>query len=119
MTVGMTMSCIPSTIQKSASAGSTRVTASAVFGTALLFTMLAGTPAAPRWARCYLDRRGRKPLSDLGATLRAAQEQGLLVVDEGAYHFTDAVLNRHYAGALPHPGGTSPARAVRRGGLGA
>jgi transcriptional regulator with XRE-family HTH domain/energy-coupling factor transporter ATP-binding protein EcfA2 len=117
--VSMTMICIPSTIQKGASAGTTHVTASAVFGTALLLTMLAGTLAAPRWVRCYLDGRGRKPLSDLGATLRAAQEQGLLVVDEGAYHFTDAVLNRHYAGALPHPGGTSPARAVRRGGFGA
>lgn len=45
--VGMTMSCIPSTIQKGASAGTTHVTASAVFGTALLLTMLAGTTLGP------------------------------------------------------------------------
>jgi drug/metabolite transporter (DMT)-like permease len=111
--VSMTMICIPATIKEKSAAATTLAPASAVLGTALLLTMLAGTLAAPRWARCYLNRRDRKPVSDLGDTLRAAREQGLLVFDEGAYHFTDAVLARHYAAALPHSGGTLPASVVR------
>jgi hypothetical protein len=117
--VSMTMGCIPSTSQENTSAATTLVAASAVLGTALLLTMLAGTLAAPHWARCYLDRRDREPVSDLGDTLRAAREQGLLVVDEGAYYFTDAVLARHYSGTLLHSGVPLPDRAVRRGAFGA
>ncbi|MFB7374882.1 helix-turn-helix domain-containing protein [Streptomyces sp. NPDC056222] len=117
--VSMTLSGIPSTIQENTSEATTLVAASAVLGTALLLTILAGTLAAPNWARCYFDRHDRKGLNNLSDTLKAARNQGLLVVDEGAYHFTDAVLARHYAGALPHSAADLPVRTFRWGGQGA
>jgi hypothetical protein len=116
--VGMTGACIPATIQENTTEATALVAASAVLGTALLLTMLAGTLSAPRWARCYVNRHDRTAVSNLGDTLNAACRQGLLVVDEGAYHFTDAVLARHYAGTPPNAAAGPPARAFRRGAQG-
>ncbi|MER5358392.1 hypothetical protein [Streptomyces sp. NPDC002785] len=47
---GMAPTCIFSTIQANTSEATTLVTASAVLGSALLLTVIAGTQAAPHWA---------------------------------------------------------------------
>ncbi|MFJ5551863.1 hypothetical protein [Streptomyces sp. NPDC093225] len=116
-TVGVSLTCLPFTLEHDTSEATALVGTSAVLATALLLAMVAGTLAAPSWAYVYLDRdRDRRTeLTDLGATLKAAPEQKFLTVDDGAYHFTDPVLARHYAGTPPRPEAALARASYRRG----
>lgn len=107
------LGCAPVLLQENTTDATGLVAASGVLAGALLLAIFAGTLATSRWAALYVKGHEREALTDLSDTLRAAHKQGFLVVDEGAYHFTDPVLARHYAGTHQHPAAAVPPRALR------